>query len=127
MRCAIYARYSSDLQRESSIEDQIRRCRDYAERQGWSVTDEFTRSDRAVSGATLAGREALLSLLEEAKLRPRPFDCLLVDDTSRLGRDLADVLRLVAILRYHDVHYDEGNKIHSLSMKLIMVALKQGS
>lgn len=30
MRCAIYARYSTDMQLERSIQDQIRRCREYA-------------------------------------------------------------------------------------------------
>jgi site-specific DNA recombinase len=41
MRCAIYARYSDPIQRESSIEDQIRQCREFAERQGWVVIDEY--------------------------------------------------------------------------------------
>ena len=34
---AIYARYSSDLQREASIEDQIRICRERATKEGWSI------------------------------------------------------------------------------------------
>jgi DNA invertase Pin-like site-specific DNA recombinase len=37
MKAAIYARYSSDKQRETSIEDQNRRCREYARRQGWDI------------------------------------------------------------------------------------------
>ena len=48
MRCAIYARYSSDLQRESSIEDQIRKCREYAAARGWAIQEQYVRSDRAV-------------------------------------------------------------------------------
>jgi DNA invertase Pin-like site-specific DNA recombinase len=67
MRCAIYARYSSDLQRESSIEDQIRRCREFAERQGWSIAEDHIRCDAAISGAATAGRNALHSLVEDAK------------------------------------------------------------
>ena len=51
MRCAIYARYSSDLQRESSVEDQIRNCREFAKRQGWIILEDYVRSDQAVSGA----------------------------------------------------------------------------
>src|SRR5262245_60591868 len=38
-RCGIYARYSSDLQRGSSIEDQIRRCREYAAGRGWTIIE----------------------------------------------------------------------------------------
>ena len=51
MKVAIYARYSSDNQRDASIADQLRVCRDFAIRQGWTVVHEFT--DHAVSGATL--------------------------------------------------------------------------
>jgi site-specific DNA recombinase len=37
MRAVIYARYSSDNQREASIEDQLEVCRRYVERQGWTI------------------------------------------------------------------------------------------
>src|SRR6266581_8851698 len=87
-RCAIYARFSSDLQRPTSIEDQVRRCRAFAEKQGWAVVDDFVRFDEAKSAETLAGRDRLHSLLSAAKSTPVPFDCLLVDDTSRLARYL---------------------------------------
>jgi hypothetical protein len=36
-RVALYARYSSGNQSAASIEDQFRICREYVERQGWSV------------------------------------------------------------------------------------------
>ena len=102
-RCAIYARYSSDLQRESSIEDQIRLCREYAMRQGWSVVEEYVIADRAVSGATVSNRCGLQMLVEAAKVKPLPFDCLLLDDTSRLARDVSDALRTIKILEYRGV------------------------
>jgi DNA invertase Pin-like site-specific DNA recombinase len=44
-----------------------------------------------------------LSLVEEAKQKPRPFDRLLVDDTSRLARNLVDGLKLIEGLRYAGV------------------------
>ena len=37
MKVAIYARYSSDNQREASIADQFRMCRLRAEKEGWTV------------------------------------------------------------------------------------------
>ena len=46
----IYARYSSQGQREESIEGQLRECRAYAERNGWTVVGEYI--DRALSGKT---------------------------------------------------------------------------
>jgi DNA invertase Pin-like site-specific DNA recombinase len=39
LRAAVYARYSSDNQREASIEDQLEVCRRYADRQGWTVAE----------------------------------------------------------------------------------------
>ena len=36
-RAALYARYSSDLQREASITDQFRVCREHVERSGWTM------------------------------------------------------------------------------------------
>jgi len=69
MRCAIYARYSSDLQRDSSIDDQIRQCREYARAQGWSVVEQFVRSDRAISAGSTIGRSSLDQLLKDAERR----------------------------------------------------------
>jgi site-specific DNA recombinase len=103
MRCAIYARYSSDLQRDSSIDDQNRKCRTLADLRGWVVLDEYVRSDEEITGATLAARPALRSLIEHAKRRPRPFDRVLIDDTSRLARNVADALNMTAILKFHGV------------------------
>jgi hypothetical protein len=38
MRAVIYARFSTDLQDERSIADQVALCREYAQRQGHAVT-----------------------------------------------------------------------------------------
>jgi site-specific DNA recombinase len=49
MRAVIYARYSSDLQRDASIEDQARICRARIESEGWQLAGTYT--DHAISGA----------------------------------------------------------------------------
>jgi site-specific DNA recombinase len=103
VRCAVYARYSSDAQRETSIEDQVRNCRAAAERNGWVVLDEYIRSDAQLTGRTMVGREGLAELIRLAKTKPRPYDVILVDDTSRFGRYLPDVLREADILAHHGV------------------------
>jgi DNA invertase Pin-like site-specific DNA recombinase len=48
---AIYARFSTDMQRDASIDDQIRLCQERADREGWHVVNTF--ADRAISGATM--------------------------------------------------------------------------
>lgn len=102
-RCAIYARYSSDQQRETSVEDQIFNCREYARKQGWIVEEKYVQADQAISGTSMAGRDGLTTLVNAAKQRPRPFDVLLIDDTSRLARNLAQALIVIKGLRFCDV------------------------
>ena len=99
LRCAIYSRFSSDRQSPTSIADQVRKCRDYAERQDWSVLDEHLYSDEAISGAS-TDRAGLQKLIAAATESARPFDCILIDDTSRLSRKLADALNLYERLSF---------------------------
>ena len=42
LRAVIYARYSSDLQREASIDDQIRECRSLAGRMDVEIVEVFS-------------------------------------------------------------------------------------
>ncbi len=85
MRVALYARYSSEGQREASIDDQYRNCEAYAKRQdGWTITHRY--HDKAISGSQNAnGRPGYRQMLTDAQARH--FDVVLVDDFSRLSRD----------------------------------------
>ena len=48
MKAVIYARYSSDSQREESIEGQLRECNEYAERNGMTVRDSWVKHYRGI-------------------------------------------------------------------------------
>ena len=100
MRAAIYARYSSQNQRQESIEDQISACRRDAVERGFVVLDDHVYADYAQSGAFLE-RPALRALLDAA--RQRLFDVVFVDDLSRLARDNTYMLSMLADLRYEAV------------------------
>jgi len=90
---AVYARYSTDRQDARSIDDQIRRCRAFADVRGYSVTHEF--KDAAQSGAHLE-RVDMQRMLALARQRGgSPFKALIVDDLSRLSRDLGDTWRII--------------------------------
>jgi site-specific DNA recombinase len=103
-RCAVYARYSSDQQRPESIADQVRHCRQEAGRHpDWVVLDEHIYMDEAVSGVSVDGRGGLQRLVEAALRKPRCFDVVLVDDTSRLSRDVVDTVQQFRELRFHGV------------------------
>ena len=85
MRVALYARFSSENQREASITDQYRVCEQYVARQpGWEITHRY--KDEAISGSQDAnGREGYREMLADAK--DKKFDVLVVHDLSRLSRD----------------------------------------
>lgn len=84
---AIYARYSCDKQNETSLEDQIRRCTELAQRHGLSVSKDLIYTDAAVSGTDKgdALREGYRRLREDWD--NGKFDVLVVDEFSRLSRD----------------------------------------
>src|SRR3954453_16264199 len=95
----IYARYSSDNQREASIADQLRICRTFAERQGWTIAAEY--SDHAVSGATLL-RPGFQSLMRDAL--NRRFDVVLAESLDRFSRDQEDTAGLFKRLTFAGVN-----------------------
>ena len=101
MRAAVYARYSSDLQRPASIEDQVRRCREYAEARSWQVAEEHIYTDQAISGAVTRARPGYQRMLAGAK--ERVFDVVLADEQSRFSRDQAECLTLEKRLRFWGV------------------------
>lgn len=124
MRCATYTRYSSDLQNERSIDDQVRNCRQYALRAGWTVLEEHMYEDRAISGSSTIGRQGLQQLLRAAKTRPKPFDYVLIDDTSRLSRDQVDQQNILRELMYLGIHvYFVSQGIDSMHEQAMHVML----
>ena len=98
MRAAIYARYSSDRQRDASIEDQVRLCRERLERDGHSLVQTYV--DRATSGATML-RPGLQALIEDAMAAR--FDLVVTEALDRLSRDQADIATLYKRLSFAGV------------------------
>ena len=90
MRAAIYARYSSDMQRTASIEDQARNCRRRAEAEGWKIVATF--SDAAISGSD-SNRPQYQAM--QAAAERGDFEVLLLDDLSRLARDSVEQERII--------------------------------
>ena len=99
LRCAAYARYSSDLQSPLSIEDQLRICREYAQSRGFVFLEEHVYVDEALSGVG-ADRPGLGRLLDAALSHARPFDIILLDDSSRLARNTKDALTFFERLNF---------------------------
>ncbi len=99
VKVAIYARYSSENQRDESIADQLHVCRAFAERQGWAICEEYT--DHAVSGATLL-RAGFQALMRDAL--NRRFDVVLAESLDRFSRDQEDTAGLFKRLTFAGVN-----------------------
>ena len=93
---AIYSRYSSELQSERSIDDQIALCRSYAQRENLIVVGTY--DDRAQSGSSMHGRLGIARLLRDAG--DRLFTHLIVESLDRLSRDQADLATLYKRLTF---------------------------
>jgi site-specific DNA recombinase len=106
MRCACYARFSTDLQREESIEDQLKNLRTFAETCSWHILPSHVYADFAISGASI-DRPALKAMITAALTKPKPFDVILVDDTSRLSRNLAEAMHLKQQLEFAGIRFGQ--------------------
>ena len=116
-RAAVYARYSTDLQNDRSIEDQIVLCRDFASRNGYQVVATF--SDRAITGASLIERDGLLELLAASRRQPAPFVALIVEHPDRIARDMADgmdVHRKLTFAGVEIVGVNTGGAVSTVAM-----------
>ena len=121
-RVGIYARFSSDMQREASIEDQIRLCEERATKEGWSVVSHYT--DHGISGASLIRPGVQMLMQHAAEGR---FDVVIGESLDRLSRDQEDVAGVYKRLSFAGVKIvtlSEGeiNELH-IGLKGTMGAL----
>ena len=98
MKAVIYARYSTESQREESIEGQIRECTEYAARNG--ITLLRTYIDRALSART-ADRPEFQRMIADSE--GGLFDAVLVWKLDRFSRDRYDSAHYKHILKKNGV------------------------
>lgn len=91
MKAVIYARFSSDRQREESIEGQIRECTEYAQRQGITIINTYVDRAKSASKDT-EKRENFLRMVRDSN--KHLFDIVLVWKLDRFARS-----------RYDSAHY----------------------
>ena len=116
-KAVIYARFSTDLQNERSIEDQITLCRDYTSREEMNVVEVY--EDRARSGGSVMGRGGLLRLLDQA--RQRSFDVVVVEALDRLSRDMEDLAGIHKRLSFLGI---EIRAVHEGVVNTVLVGLR---
>lgn len=85
MRAVIYARFSSDNQRDESIDAQVRACTDYANSKGFQLIKVY--EDKALT-ATSDRRPAFLRMIADAEAGL--FDAVIIHKLDRFSRDRYD-------------------------------------
>ena len=98
MTAVIYARYSSDNQREESIEGQIRECTAYAEKNGFTVVKHYI--DRAISAKT-DNRPQFQQMIKDSERGI--FDVIIVWKLDRFARNRYDSARYKTQLKRNGV------------------------
>jgi site-specific DNA recombinase len=113
-RTVLYARFSSDLQNERSIDDQFAVCEAVAKRDGLTIIRTYL--DRAKSGASMFERDGLLEMMTAAKARQ--FDCIVVESLDRLSRDQEDLAGIFKRLTFYGIRIQTVNEGATTSLHI---------
>ena len=108
MKAVIYARYSSDNQREESIEGQIRECTAFAEKNDITVLKHYI--DRAYSART-DHRPAFQEMIKDSD--KHLFDMVIVWKLDRFSRDRYDSARYKVLLKKNNVRVVSATEVIS--------------
>lgn len=125
-RAAIYARYSSKRQKDTSVEDQIKYCENYAERLG-GIKIVATFCDRAKTATTMFGRDGMAALKEGIKRGD--FEMVIAESQDRMARDTHGMSGLWNRLKHRDIELwfvNEGQAT-TLSLGLRNIISEMGS
>ena len=116
MKAVIYARYSSDNQREESIEGQIRECTAFAEKNDITVLKHYI--DRAYSART-DHRPAFQEMIKDSD--KHLFDMIIVWKLDRFSRDRYDSARYKVLLKKNNVRVVSATEVISSSADGILL------
>ena len=101
-RAVIYARFSSDMQREESIDAQLRACRSYAQSKGYDIIDTYV--DEAKSGRDVTKRDAYNQMLADAM--EDKFDIIVFHKVDRNSRDELNYFKFKDKLERLGIRYE---------------------
>lgn len=116
MTGVIYARYSSDNQREESIEGQLRECKEFAEKN--DITILGTYIDRALSAKT-DNRPDFQRMIKDSE--KNMFDVVLVWKLDRFARNRYDSAHYKSILKRNGVKVISATEIISQGAEGILL------
>lgn len=121
----IYARYSTDHQREESIEGQLRVCMEYAKREGITLIEPYI--DRAISART-DNRPSFRQMIKDSQ--KKLFDVIIVYKLDRFARNMNDATTYKAILKKNGVQVMSAteaisNKADGILMEAVLIGMAE--
>ena len=96
---AAYIRVSTDDQIEYSPDSQLKAIRKYAKEHQLILPEEFIFVDEGISGRKADKRPSFQRMIGTAKLKPKPFDTILLWKFSRFARNRQDSIVYKSMLR----------------------------
>ena len=96
---AAYIRVSTEDQTEYSPDSQLKAIRKYAKEHDLILPEEFVYMDEGISGRKADKRPAFQRMIGTAKLKPKPFDVILLWKFSRFARNREDSIVYKSMLR----------------------------
>lgn len=96
---AAYIRVSTDDQIEYSPDSQLKAIRKYAKEHDLILPEEFIFVDEGISGRKADKRPSFQRMIGTAKLKPKPFDTILLWKFSRFARNRQDSIVYKSMLR----------------------------
>lgn len=96
---AAYIRVSTDDQVEYSPDSQLKAIRKYAKEHDLILPEEFVFIDEGISGRKADKRPSFQRMIGTAKLKPKPFDTILLWKFSRFARNRQDSIVYKSMLR----------------------------
>ncbi len=96
---ACYIRVSTDDQTEFSPDAQLKAIKEYAKKNNITLAKQYIYVDEGISGKKAEKRPAFMEMIATAKLKPRPFDVILVHKFDRFARSREDSVVYKSLLK----------------------------
>jgi len=96
---ACYIRVSTDDQTEFSPDAQLKALKEYAKKNDITLSKEHIYADEGISGKRADKRPAFMQMIATAKLKPKPFDVILVHKFDRFARSREDSVVYKSLLK----------------------------
>ena len=96
---ACYIRVSTDDQAEFSPDAQLRAIKEYANKNDIILSKKYIFVDEGISGRIAEKRPKFMEMIATAKIKPKPFDVILVHKFDRFARSREDSVVYKSLLR----------------------------